>query len=127
HENVPSSSRFVQTQSPVRSQNNILSRVRRRLAKTKSAPAFGSSFIRSVTSACSPLKPFLMSHGSTATNTFNEPAKLSMTRGPGSVAPPAALAPVRRSAAALRPATPPPADLDPHPASPPSPPRTALL
>ncbi len=77
-EKVPASSLFVRTQSPVPSQHKIFKRVCRRLENTNKAPPRGSSPSRSVTSAWRPLKPFLMSHGSTATNTFKLPEKLSI-------------------------------------------------
>jgi len=46
-------------------------RFRLLLVNTNSAPPRTSSRNRSPTSACSPSKPLRMSHGSTATNTFN--------------------------------------------------------
>src|SRR4029077_16630131 len=57
---------FAQTQSPLPSQNNILSRLRDWLQNKNRWPLLGSSWSRSRTSPCSPLKPFLISVAPTA-------------------------------------------------------------
>ena len=66
------------TQSPLPSKYRILSRVRRRLQKAKSAPLLTSSLSAEPTSAESPSNPFRMSQVSTATNTLRLPEKLNI-------------------------------------------------
>lgn len=77
HANVPRSSLFAQTQSPLPSKNRTLRRLRRRLQKTNSCPLSGSFSISFSTIAASPLKDLRMSVAPATRKMFAPGATLS--------------------------------------------------